>query len=148
MNDGYDPALVVTVPSVSGVTVGRSAGAEGSAANALSTSADGAIVVSGGAYYVFAGSRAFGIPTPAFLATVKTADKAKALSGTVSTAQKSGTIAGGVVLSARGPVYVSYEGELWPFKSMAQLATDGYGGTAAVPVPGSGGIAVGTYGGS
>jgi hypothetical protein len=54
-----------------------------------------------------------------------------------------------VLLSAPGRVYVSYEGELWTFKSPSQLASDGYGGTAAVPVPTRSGLTVvGTYGGS
>ena len=48
LGDGYDPALVVTVTSVSGLTVGATAGSQGSAANALATSSDGALVVSSG----------------------------------------------------------------------------------------------------
>ena len=146
---GYDPALVVTVPSVSGITVGAPAGQEGAAANALSTSADGAIVSSAGAFYVFAGGHAFGIPNPATLERIRKSDKAKALSGSVSPAQKSATIADGVLLTGAGPVYVSYQGKLWPFKSMKQLDNDGYAGTAAVPVPSAGGITlVGQYSGS
>ena len=146
---GYDPALVVTVPSVGGITVGAPAGQEGAAANALSTSADGAIVSSAGAFYVFAGGHAFGIPNPATLERIRKSDKAKALSGSVSPAQKSATIADGVLLTGAGPVYVSYQGKLWPFKSMKQLDNDGYAGTAAVPVPSAGGITlVGQYSGS
>ena len=146
---GYDPALVVTVPSVGGITVGAPAGQEGAAANALSTSADGAIVSSAGAFYVFAGGHAFGIPNPATLERIRKFDKAKALSGSISPAQKSSTIADGVLLTGAGPVYVSYQGKLWPFKSMKQLDNDGYAGTAAVPVPSAGGITlVGHYSGS
>ena len=53
---GFDPALVVTVPSLGGLKVSAtSAGAAG--LTAFSTSADGAIVDSGGAYYVFAGGQ-------------------------------------------------------------------------------------------
>jgi len=142
VDDGYDPALVVTVPSLGGLTVGASAGAEGPAANALSTDADGAMVDSSGTFYVFAGGRAFGIGTPAELLRLRKADKAKALSGAVGTAQKTATVANGVLFSANGPVYVSYQGELWPFKAMKQLAADGYSGTAAVPVPSTGGLTV------
>jgi hypothetical protein len=39
-------------------------------------------------------------------------------------------------------VYVSYQGVLYLFKAKAQVANDGYGGTAAVPVPGTGGLSV------
>ncbi len=48
----------------------------------------------------------------------------------------------GALLSAPGKVYVSYQGDLYLFKTMAQLADDGYGGTAAVPVAGTGGVSV------
>lgn len=142
ISDGYDPALVVTVTSLTGLTVGATAGHEGAAGNALATSADGAVVVSAGAYYVFAAGRAFGVPNPTVLAVIRKTDKAKVLAGTVSSAQTGATVANGVLLSAAGLVYVSYSGDLWPFGSLSQLATDGFGGTGAVPVPGSGGITV------
>ena len=83
LSDGYDPALVVTVPSLSGLTIGASAGSEGATANALATVADGTIVVSSRAYYVFAGGRAFEVPT-AKLAAVRRGDKAQVLPGPVS----------------------------------------------------------------
>ena len=58
-------------------------------------------------------------------------------------------MANGAILSASGRVYVSYGGELWPFKSEAQLVSDGYGGTPAVPVAGPGSLSVvSAYGGS
>jgi len=149
VDDGYDPALVVTVPSLGGLTVGASAGSEGPAANALSTSANGALVDSSGTFYVFAGGRAFGVSTPAELLRIRKADKAKSLNGDVGAAAKTATVVDGVLLSANGPVYVGYQGELWPFKSMKQLAADGYSGTAAVPVPSTGGVTVVTsYSGS
>lgn len=149
VGDGYDPALVVTVTSLTGMTVGNTAGAEGAATNALGTSADGAIVDSSGTFYVFAGGRAFGVPTLASLETIRKADKATVLLGPVTSAQTSATLANGVLLSAAGPVYVSFNGELWPFKSEAQLDADGYAGTAAVPVPGTGGVtAMTSYTGS
>jgi hypothetical protein len=122
--------------------VGASAGQEGAAVTALATRADGAICDSGGTFYVFAGGRAFGISTPAALAAVRTADRATPLAGAVGTAETSAEIASGLLLSAPGKVYVSYQGDLYLFKSEAQLAVDGYGGTAAVPVPGTGGLRV------
>jgi hypothetical protein len=64
------------------------------------------------------------------------------LSGAVSSAETSATVANGVLFSGGGLVYVAYSGELWPFSSLKQLAADGYGGTAAVPVPATGGITV------
>ena len=77
---GFDPALVVTVPSLGGLKVSAiSAGAAG--LTAFDTSADGAIVDSDGAYYVFAGGKAFRVPTPAALVAVQKADPAKALPG-------------------------------------------------------------------
>jgi len=137
---GYDAALVVTVPSLGGTSVGASVGVEGAAVTALATRADGAIVESGGTFYVFAGGRALGIPTPAALAVVRAADPATPLVGAVGGAETGAAIAGGVLLSLPGKVYVSYHGDLYLFKSKAQIAIDGYGGTAAVPVPGTGGL--------
>lgn len=140
VNDGYDPALVVTVPSLGGLTVGAPAGQEGAAANALSTSANGTIVQSSGTFYVLAGGRALGIPNVATLIKIRKADKAKPLSGLVSAAQRSATVADGTLLTLAGSVYVSYQGNLFEFRSMDQLDTDGYAGTAAVPVPSTGGV--------
>jgi hypothetical protein len=140
--DGYDVALVVTVPSLSRLSVGADAAVAGAAVNALATSADGAVVVSSGTYYVFAGGRAFAVPTPAALATVRASDTAKTLVGPVSPAQGGAAVADGALLSAPGGVYVGYEGDAYPFKAMSQLAEDGYSGTAAVPVPGTAGLSV------
>ena len=148
-DDGYDPALVVTVPGLTGVKLGRSAGALGASGNAFGTSSDGAIIDSSGTYYVFAGGRAFLVPNSTELSTLRKADKARVLSGHITTAQADAGIAGGVELSAPGRVYVTYQGKLYPFKSIAQLHADGYGGTAAVQVPGTAGLSVvGSYSGS
>jgi len=148
VRDGYDPALVVTVTNLSGLSIGATAGFEGPADNAFATSADGAIVDSSGAYFVFAGGRAFSITSPDSLAVVRQGDKAQVLQGAVSSTQMSAGIASGVLLSPSGPVYVSYDGQLFGFRSMAQLDFDGYSGTAAVPVPGEGGLAVAAYQGT
>jgi hypothetical protein len=139
---GYDVALVVTVPSLAGLTVGPDATLTGSAATALATSADGAIVTSSGTSYVFAGGRAFAIVTPGALAAVRRADSAETLSGAVGTAQTSAAIADGALLGSPGGVYVGYEGNAYPFEAMSQLARDGCSGTAAVPVPGTAGLSV------
>ena len=148
-SDGYDPALVVTVPSLGRLRVGSTAGQEGTAARALATRADGAIVDSSGTFYVFAGGRAFGISSPAGLQRVEKDDKAKVLTGSVGVGLTSTAIASGLLLSAPGTVYASYSGALYPFKTMAQFASDGYGGTAAVPVSGAGGLdVVSSYSGS
>ena len=148
-HDGYDPALVVTVPSLGGLKVGRSVGAVGAAGNAFGTSSDGAIIDSSGTYYVFAGGRAFLIPNFGELASLRKTDKAEALPGHVTKAQQDAGIASGVELSAPGRVYVTYRGSLYPFKSLSQLPTDGYGGTAAVQVPGPAGLpVVASYSGS
>jgi MBG domain (YGX type) len=135
---GYDTALVVTVPSLAGLGVGATDGVAGSSMTALATHADGAIVDSSGTFYVFAGGKAFGLATPAELVAVEAADTARALSGPVNFAQVSAPIASGVLLGrARGHgVFVSYDGDAYLFKAMGQLVRDGYGGTAAVPVPG------------
>ena len=148
-DNGYDPALVVTVPSLGGLKVGRSAGAVGAAGNAFGTSSDGAIIDSSGTYYVFAGGRAFLVPSSAELSALRKADKAQVLSGRVTSAQDNAGIAGGVELSAPGRVYITYQGNLYPFKSISQLHSDGYGGTAAVQVPGTAGLSVvSSYSGS
>jgi hypothetical protein len=72
------------------------------------------------------------------------ADPAQVLRATVSTAQVAAPVASGVLLSTAGGrgVFVSYQGEAYQFKTLAQLARDGYGGTAAVPVPGPDDVAV------
>ena len=147
--DGYDPALVVTVPTLSGVKIGRSAGAAGAGGNAFGTSSDGAIIDSSGTYYVFAAGRAFLIPSSAELSNLRKVDKAQTLAGHVAAAQENGGIASGVELSAPGRVLVTYQGDLYPFKSISQLHADGYAGTAAVQVPGTSGLpVVSSYSGS
>ena len=93
--DGYDAALVVTVPSLGGASVGATAGVEGAAAAVLATRADGAIVDSRGTFYVFAGGRAFGIPSPAALAAVRAADPATPLAGAVGGAETSAAMPAG-----------------------------------------------------
>ena len=103
---------------------------------------NGSIVSFGGTDYVFAGGRAFPVPNPPALTKIKKVDKAKVLAGSVSSAQTGATIADGVLLSTSGIVYVSYDGQLWPFGSLKQLSADGYGGTAAVSVAGTSGISV------
>jgi hypothetical protein len=140
--DGYDAALVVTVPSLDGLRVGATDGVAGAAMTALATRADGAIVDSSGTFYVFAGGRAFGISTPAELVGVQKADPAEVLVGSVGPPQRGAAIATGALISAPGKVYVSYQGALYLFKTLAQLANDGYGGTAAAPVAGPGGLSV------
>ena len=139
VQDGYDPALVVTVPNLGGLTVGSNAG---TTLTALATKADGAIVNSSGTFFTFAGGRGFGIPTPAALQEIRNTNTAEELQGSVSAADTGAAIANGVVLSVAGPVYVSYQGAVYPFKTMTQLASTGYGGTAAVPAPHTGGLTV------
>jgi hypothetical protein len=142
-NGGYNGALVVTVTNLGGLKIGSTEGALGAAGNALATSADGAIVLSGSDYYTFAAGRAFNITTGAQLSTIKKTNKATIIKGTVTAAQKSASVASGVLLTVAGPVYVTYQGQVWPFKTMTQLHNTGYGGTAAVPVPSTGGLTVG-----
>ena len=77
LDDGYDTALVVTVPNLGGLTVGSTAG---TALTALATSADGAIVDFSGTFFTFAGGKAFGIPTPAALAEVQKTNPASGAS--------------------------------------------------------------------
>ena len=139
VRDGYNGALVITVPNLGGLSVGSNAG---NTLTALATRADGAIVNSSGTFYTFAGGRTFGIPTPAALQQVRKTNSAVELQGSVPPGATGAPIADGVVLSVAGPVYVSYHGELYPFKTQAQLAASGYGGTPAVPAPHTGGLTV------
>jgi hypothetical protein len=151
LQSGYDSALVITVPTLGGLTVSTSTvGALGSAANALATSSDGAIVNSSGTFYVFAGGRAFGIATPAQLMTVQAGNyTSTVLSGSISTAATSATIANGVLVTIGGTVYVSNGGQLLAFKSMTQLMADGFGGTPSIILPNAGGLSLVTnYSGS
>jgi hypothetical protein len=149
LTDGFDPADVITVTSLGGLTVGTTAGVGGVADNALSTAANGAIVDSSGTYYVFAGSKAFGIPNPAALTAVMAGDTATPLVGTVASSSTSATIQNGTVVTLAGAVYVAFGGNLYPFKAATQLTTDGYGGTPSIVVPNKGGLTVITgYSGS
>jgi hypothetical protein len=136
---GFDPALVVTVPSLGGLKVAATS-ARAAGLTAFSTGADGAIVDSSGTYYIFAGAKAFRVPTPGALVAVRKADPAKALPARVTSAETAAPIASGALISVAGGkgVFVSYNGDAFPFKSMGQVLRDGYGGTAAVPVPGTG----------
>jgi predicted outer membrane repeat protein len=68
--NGYDGALVITVPNLGGMAVAAPVGQLGSAANAASTAADGSIVNQDGTFYVLAGGHAFGIATPADLSAL------------------------------------------------------------------------------
>jgi hypothetical protein len=148
LQDGYDPADVITVASHGGITVGATAGAEGAVANALATGSNGALVSSSGAYFVLAGGRAFGIPSPSALKNIEASDRARPLAGLISPFSGA-AIADGTLLTVGGTVYVSYGDTLFPFKSMSQLAADGYGGTPSIAVPTTGGLTVETsYSGS
>jgi hypothetical protein len=137
LQDGYDAADVITVPGTGGLTVSTSTvGVLGTAANALATSSDGAIVNNNGTFYVFAGGRAWGIATPAQLAAVQAGNYTSTiLSGAISSAATTATVANGVVVTLNGTVYVASNGALLAFKSMAQLMADGYGGTPSIIVP-------------
>ena len=136
LGGGFDPALVVTVPGLANLPVSAST-AGATHVTALSTQADGAIVFSGQTY-VFAAGAAFVLPAPRDLAQLRATDDAAVLTGTVGQTETSAPLASGVLLSVdRQGVYVTYQGQLFPFSSMAQLAAEGYGGTAAVPVPAS-----------
>ena len=132
LQDGYNGANVITVPNLGGVSVGSNAG---KTLTALVTRADGAIVNLSGTFYTFAGGRAFGVPTAAALLELRKTNSAVELQGSVPTADTHAPMADGVVPSVSGPVYVSYMGALYPFKTTTQLANAGYGGTPAVPTP-------------
>jgi hypothetical protein len=142
LQDGYDSALVITVPTLGGLTVSTSTvGSLGSAANALATSSDGAIINNSGTFYLFAGGRAFGIATPTQLMAVQAGNyTSTVLSGSISSAAMSATIANGVIVTLNGTVYISNNGMLFAFKSMAQLTADGYGGTPSIILPNAGAL--------
>ncbi|HUC12911.1 MAG TPA: hypothetical protein VMS00_00530 [Acidimicrobiales bacterium] len=142
LGDGYDPADVITVPNGGHLGVGATAGSLGPAANALATAANGALIDSSGTFYVLAGGRAFGIASEVALRHIQAADTATPLSGTVGPALTGATIDGGTLLTVNSQVYVSYGGDLYPFKSLAQLKADGYGGTPSLPVPSTGHLIV------
>jgi hypothetical protein len=150
LGDGYDAALNVTTTGHGGLQVTSTAGALGSSVvSAFATVADGTIVNSSGTYYVIQGKKAFGIPTPAVLTTVRNADKAVVLTGAVTSSLTGASISDGKLITVKGGVYVSYLDNLFPFKSASQLDTDGYQGTASVTAPNLGGLAVvSSYSGS
>ena len=145
---GYDTALNTTVNNAGGMTIGSTIGVLGAAGTALATSSDGAIVDSSGTYYTFGGGRALGIPTPARLNLIQKYNTATVLTGTVTTTQKQASLASGILLSVGSTtggtavVYVSFNGNAFPFKTLTQLKNDGYGGTPAVQAPNTGGLPV------
>jgi len=145
---GYDTALNTTVNNAGGMTIGSTIGVLGAAGTALATSSDGAIVDSSGTYYTFGGGRALGIPTPARLNLIQKHNTATVLTGTVTTTQKQASLASGILLSVGSTtggtavVYVSFNGNAFPFKTLTQLKNDGYGGTPAVQAPNTGGLPV------
>lgn len=142
LQSGYDGADVITVPNWGGLTVSTTTvGAAGSGQNGLATTADGVVVNSSGTFYVFAGGKAFGIPTPAALTAVLVGNPySTPLSGSISSSATSTPIASGVVVTIGGGVYVSSGGNLFAFKSMAQLTADGYSGTPSIILPNAGGL--------
>jgi hypothetical protein len=142
LGDGYDPADVITVPNYGHLSVGATAGSLGPTANALATASNGAIINSSGTFYVLAGGRAFGIGNLASLRAIKAADTARPLSGTVGPVLTEATIEDGTLVTFSGQVFVGYGGALYPFKSLAQLKSDGYGGTPSLPVPNTGHLTV------
>ncbi|HET9058882.1 MAG TPA: hypothetical protein VFN61_03090 [Acidimicrobiales bacterium] len=147
--DGYDGADVITVSGLGGITVGATVGSVGTAANAASTMANGAIVNSSGTFYVYAGGKAYGIPTAAALMSVIAGDFATPITGSVTSAQTGATSRNGTLVTYGSAVYVVNGGDLFEFKSMAQLLADGYGGTPSIVVPNVGGQALVTaYSGS
>jgi len=149
LGDGYDPADVITVPNFGGLSVGATVGSVGTADNAIGTAANGAIIDSSGTFYVIAGAHAFGIPTLAVLATVQAGDSSTPLVGTVPAGWTTSVIANGTLITVNSAVFVSEGGDLFAFKSFAQLVADGFGGTPSIVTPNYGGIPiVTTYTGS
>src|SRR5579875_2235704 len=148
-SSGFDAALVITVPSLGGMTVSSTDVAK-AGLTGFSTSSDGAIVNSSGTFFVFAGGKAFGIPGPAKLTAELASEPAGTTpsSGTVTSAMQSAAIADGVVVTNNGAVYVTSGGNLFPFKGSKQIANDGYGGTPSILIPNLGGLAVASYTGS
>jgi hypothetical protein len=142
LGDGYDPADVITVPSFGGLSVGATVGSVGTADNAVGTAANGAIIDSSGTFYDIAGGHAFGIPTLAVLATVQAGDPSTPLVGTVPAGWTTSVIANGTLITVNSAVFVSEGGDLFAFKSFAQLVADGFGGTPSIVTPNYGGIPV------
>ena len=131
---GFDPAVIVTVPSLVGLTIsGQSAGA--AHINALSTASNGALVISGHTYYVLGGGHAFAVPSPEALTAIRTRDTARPVQGTSVQALVAATPVNGTLVYSDHGVYVAYNSEFYKFKAMSQLLLRGYGGTAAIAVP-------------
>lgn len=135
---GFDTALVVTAPSIGGLSVEReSAGA--AHIDAWTVRSNGAVVVSGHKDYVLAGGRAVDIPNAVALTALRKADRAIAVNGAVTAKDQLTAMANGTLVSLEGHgyagVYVAFGSGMYVFRSVGQLARLGYGGTAAVPVP-------------
>lgn len=158
---GFDAADIITIPNLGGMTV-NSSSAAAAGLTGYNTSSDGAVVNSSGTYYIFAGGKAFGIPTPAALSTIEASIPGAtspssvgwvASTGTVGSTQTGATMASGVLVTIGGAVYVTFAGpggtvDLFPFKSMTQLQTDGYGGTPSITLWSIAGFTVAQYTGS
>ncbi len=142
LSDGYDPAQVITVPNLGGLSVGATAGSLGMAADALSTVSNGAIVTSGGAFYVLAGGRAFAVPNQLVLAQVRAADRALPLAGYVPGLLTSEPVSDGTLATVGGVVYVAYGGQFYPATSLAELRAAGFAGTPSIVLPSTGGVSI------
>lgn len=149
LGDGYDAAVVITVPGTGGLTVGATAGSLGASGNAAATMADGAIINDSGTFYVYAGGKAFGIPGPIALQTVLAGNFSTPITGTVSSSATSATPMNGTLVTYKSAVYVVNNSNLYEFKGMKQLMDAGYGGTPSIIIPNVGGLSlVTTYTGA
>ena len=136
-SDGYSAMSVVNVPSLGSLTVGS-----GTAPTAAVTTPDGALVQSGSTIYVYAGGKAFGIPTFADYQTIAAATGTQVVMGTVSNTAATSLTAGTLIqpIGAAG-IWVSNGTSIYQFSTASQFASDGYNGANVVPVPNATGLA-------
>ncbi len=135
-SDGYSAMSVVNVPNLGSLTTGS-----GAAPTAAVTMPDGALVQSGSTIYVYAGGKAFGIPTFADYQTIAAATGTQVVMGTVSNTAATSLTAGTLIqpIGSAG-IWVSDGTSIYQFSTASQFASDGYNGANVVPVPNATGL--------
>ena len=135
-SDGYSAMSVVNVPNLGSLTTGS-----GAAPTAAVTMPDGALVQSGSTIYVYAGGKAFGIPTFADYQTIAAATGTQVVMGTVSNMAATSLTAGTLIqpIGSAG-IWVSDGTSIYQFSTASQFASDGYNGANVVPVPNATGL--------
>ena len=137
--DGYDPAQLLEVGGLTGLSFAR-----GAPASAPALRADGALAVAPNhVVYVMAGGRAFRIASRAELVAIVRLDHARLVKSPVPAWWQAVLPVRGTLFRVfGGNIFVSYGGALYGPAGAALLSRDGYRAARALPVPTIAGLEV------